>query len=99
MSNGARGSPAARMGRAPTPCVCMSLPASLSLATSFKSETASTGVRAGRARGETSPRGQAPGGGPAPATEREPLHAVKATHVHTKRITPHRARFARDWGE
>ena len=38
----------------------------------FKSETASTGVRGSRGRGEAPPRG------PAPATEREPRHAVEA---------------------
>ena len=52
----------------------MSLPAcSLSLATSFKSETASRSGRGGGGRGEAPPRGRA-------------LHAVEATHVHTKRI-------------
>ena len=44
------------------------------------------------------PASRIPGGVPAPAMEREPLHAVEARRPQ-KEITPHRARFARDCGE
>ena len=56
----------------------------------FKSETASRSARGGEDRGETPPRGQAPGDG---------TRAPWRCRGKQKELTPHRARFAFDWGE
>ena len=77
MSNGARGSRSPRLPRARGVLPHSRESCASSNRTSrFKSETASTGVRGGwstRGAGLTNT-----GGGPAPATEREPRHAVEA---------------------
>ena len=73
MSNGARGSlpPSPPRARGVLPHSRESC-ASSNRTSRFKSETASFKYRGGKGRGEASPRG------PAPATEREPRHAVEA---------------------
>ena len=88
MSNGARGSlpPSPPRARGVLPHSRESC-ASSNRTSRFKSETASFKYRGGKGRGEASPRSQ------------PPFTPSRRPTCIQKELTPHRARFAFDWGE